>query len=292
MGESERKTVYKRTSRASNRQRGSTRLEENHKLQSFIRELRVLGHLREHPNIVNVLGIAWEDTDDYICPILALEFAQLNSLPRFLKSIHNTPLTSSEKRKLTKDITCGLSAIHKAGFIWGDCKPENVLIFREESEGVGLRASLNDFGCSICLPNSQSRFIGFSEPWTAPEAHSVQGAEALRQAEIFSFGMLIWSLQMDGMQFHPKYWEDQTESSLASGQISQARIIAAKTNGEIGNVAVRSLKAHLGAHGHSKGGPRISKLDLENIITTVEATMTHQPEDRISSIEAILDCSM
>lgn len=283
---SESNTVYKRLIHSQKNQGISTRLREDRTLLSFVREIRALGYFRSHSSIVDILGVAWEDVDGQICPILALEFAQLNSLPNFLHSIRNTPLTAAEKRGLTRDITVGLSALHDAGFIWGDCKPENVLVFPTDQEPIGLRAKLNDFGCSILNPTTTSRFVGFSEPWTAPEAYYAQGAEALQRAEMYSYGMLIWTLQMDGMQFHPKYWmnednartsSDQTDRDPSQTSISTAWIEKAKHNGTLAKIAIKSIRVHLGAPNTEI---RASQYDLEETTAIIETTMAGKPEHR------------
>lgn len=59
---------------------------------------------------------------------------------------------------------------------------------------MAVTAKLCDFGLSL----------GYSDPWTAPEAQTARGFDALKRAEICSFGMLFWTVILDGRQFESK----------------------------------------------------------------------------------------
>jgi serine/threonine protein kinase len=80
----ETNTVYKRITWSKNAERPDLVLQHG-QLQAFVNEIRVLGPLKSSPNIIDLVGIAWEqDAQAQLNPVLALEYAQHNSLARFL----------------------------------------------------------------------------------------------------------------------------------------------------------------------------------------------------------------
>ncbi|CAL8463348.1 g2882 [Coccomyxa elongata] len=104
------------------------------------REIRIHSQL-QHGNIVQMYA-AFEDSDHVY---LALQFAPGGDLYEELKR-HGGQL--SEERVAMDVIRPCLSALaylHRKGFLWRDCKPENILL-----GGPGLSAvKLADFGLSI-----------------------------------------------------------------------------------------------------------------------------------------------
>ncbi|KAF1992975.1 hypothetical protein P154DRAFT_583255 [Amniculicola lignicola CBS 123094] len=154
--------------------------------------------LRRHPNIVRLLS--WAFGEEWDRPlVLVLELAY-EDLAQALKA--EPPPPDFLKVRFCSDIANGLDAIHEAGFLHGDLKPANVLIFREESRFV---AKLADFGFST---KESLQAAGGTFDWQAPEDES----SAL--GDCFSYGLLIWSvLFLDGEA--PPHLPDQTRKELA-----------------------------------------------------------------------------
>ncbi|KAL3478344.1 kinase-like protein [Aspergillus californicus] len=170
-----------------------------HAMKAALMELYALTHepLRQHPNIIDVLGLAWGSNyfdSSHRLPVLVMEYADHGSLAD-LQQKHD--LSPSTRRLLALDIGHGLQMLHRCGIIHGDVKSENVLIFSHpEREYI---AKLSDFGFSIVGEAADAEaYVGGTRPWKAPEAKSPVPNHLLRATDIYSYGLLLWRLASDG----------------------------------------------------------------------------------------------
>ncbi|KAH7010499.1 hypothetical protein EDB80DRAFT_839820, partial [Ilyonectria destructans] len=222
---SESSVVYKRLADQGAVDYATVRSRERDMLESLVREVRLLCQLRDHKNITKLLGVAWEQVDagNEVRPMLVIELAQLGSLHTLLRPESTKTLPFSQKRELCFDIAQGMSAIHSYGFVWGDAKPDNVLVFEDERRLGGMTAKLSDFGICETQFTPQTQFRGFTLPWVAPEVSPdtrlhprpkpAIGFEEMVMAEVYAFGMIAWMVAMDGCQFERSLWVDNSSTS-------------------------------------------------------------------------------
>ncbi|KAK4450346.1 hypothetical protein QBC34DRAFT_493994 [Podospora aff. communis PSN243] len=164
------------------------------RLKHILFEIRVLTHepLVGHPNIVRFLGITWEDDlYDYNIkwPALLLEYADAGSLGQ---AIANNALPAKLRLNICLDVASGLDALHGCGIIHCDVKPDNVLLFADEKRE--LVAKLSDFGLSLADTGEGTQLPGRTPGWNAPEWRSWIPSNCLAKADIYSFGLLVWSV--------------------------------------------------------------------------------------------------
>ncbi|KAG7284947.1 hypothetical protein NEMBOFW57_009562 [Staphylotrichum longicolle] len=147
--------------------------------RGFISEIRVLSHkpLREHPNIIKILGINWE-----------LESRANTDLADFQSRHQYLPF--STKKSIALDIACGLSALHQCGIVHGDVKPQNVLIFNKPT----LHAKIADFSHSILDMGGISRLPGGTWIYAAPEWEKAAPTTQLMATDIYSYGLIFAGL--------------------------------------------------------------------------------------------------
>ncbi|KAK0288208.1 hypothetical protein LTR35_003682 [Friedmanniomyces endolithicus] len=157
--------------------------------------------LRTHRNIVRLLGWSVEETF-HNAPLLVVELALGHLRAMFEKAAPN--VTSGTIQQLSIDIGQGLDAIHEAGIVHCDVKPENILVFENFAtnfhENVPYIAKLADFGLSISeVKESMDDGVyinGMSTDWCAPEIR--QGIKLstsqLMKADTFSYGMVLASM--------------------------------------------------------------------------------------------------
>jgi serine/threonine protein kinase len=200
----ERSLVFKSVLPYSN----FTRRDEKDRLGDIILELRALSHqpLRSHRNIVDLLGLGWEadsleETRKW--PVLILEHADGGTLHNFLQN--HPDLTFHQRLTICFDVAEGLEALHQCEIVHGDLKPNNVLIFKPKdakNDQLAWVAKLADFGGSV-LDVDKDSFGLLSTgtyPWNAPEWKARLSRDDLLRTDIYSLGLLIWSVMASGVE--------------------------------------------------------------------------------------------
>ena len=163
--------------------------------------------LQHHRNVAQLKGWAFAERSAEI-PCLVMEIA-FNNLAEFLTT--EFVVSPEIKIQMCLDMASGLDAIHAAGIIHADLKPENVLVFQNRSgpneplnERVSYIAKLADFGLSVLeaktLSNDSIQILGFSREWCAPEVYAAYecntgiSSEDYLKADNYSLGLVIWSV--------------------------------------------------------------------------------------------------
>jgi serine/threonine-protein kinase len=144
----------------------------------FQRELR-LGRPIQHPNVCRIFDIG--DSDGY--RFLTMEYAKSGTLRDLIKK--NQPLRSLAERLADAGwAIAGLAAIHEAGIVHRDVKPDNMLRMEDG------RLVLSDFGLATDLPDSTmvSVFVG-TPHYMAPEVR--EGDPATTRSDVWSLGVVL-----------------------------------------------------------------------------------------------------
>lgn len=175
--------------------------EHKRAFESVLTELHALlqPRLESHPNIIDLLDLTWGSNPYNIkhkLPVLVVEHADHGTLANLQQS--NPNLSADEKRLLCLDVALGLKALHDCEIVHGDIKPENILVFAHKSRR--FIAKLADFGFSVLRPGqSLGISIGGTRTWRAPETDKPIPTQLLPLTDIFSFGLLVWSVAVNGM---------------------------------------------------------------------------------------------
>jgi Protein kinase domain/WD40-like Beta Propeller Repeat len=144
----------------------------------FSRELRI-GRPIRHANVCRIFDIG--DAEGY--RFLTMEFATGGTLRDLIKK--NQPLRPlAERLADAAGVIVGLAAIHDAGIVHRDVKPDNVL---RMADG---RLVLSDFGLATDLPDSTmvSVFVG-TPHYMAPEVR--EGDPATTRSDVWSLGVVL-----------------------------------------------------------------------------------------------------
>ena len=145
--------------------------------ESTLREARALASVR-HPNIVSIYGVDQHDGRVGFWT----DFVKGKTLSAIIGD--HGPYGYREAALIGLDVTRALSAVHRAGLLHCDIKPENVM--REE----GGRILLMDFGLSS-LPQRSSHIAG-TPNYMAPEL--LTGAAPSVASDIHAVGVLLYFL--------------------------------------------------------------------------------------------------
>jgi serine/threonine protein kinase len=183
--------------------KGSLNSARNKDLLNYVAvEYQVLRHkgLYNHPNILKLYGVSWMSAgikDSLMLPVLILEAADHGDLASLLQK--KEELTQIEKLFISMDIADGLWAMHECGIIHGDVKPDNILVFRHP--GRKYLAKLSDFGSSVFLHDSPAlnRLKTGTPLWQAPECLQLIESSQLARTDIYSLGMVIHDIFLNGL---------------------------------------------------------------------------------------------
>ena len=170
-------------------------------MQNVLTEFHALINPRlcHHANVIDFLGIAWGSnpfSSQHRLPALIVEYAEHGTLTQLLRK--NKKLDFKIKHLLCLDIARGLSALHQAGLVHGDVKTDNILICSGPNRKYV--AKISDFGFSIIAATESAEvWMGGTDPWRAPEVISGPvRLGAAKQADTYSFGLMAWSMCLDG----------------------------------------------------------------------------------------------
>ncbi|KAK6082988.1 hypothetical protein SCUP515_02222 [Seiridium cupressi] len=159
-------------------------------------EVTALTHpeLHFHPNIVRL--VSWTfNSDAFYIPISLIMELSMGNLYEILRSGYL--VGPMDKLYFCHDIASGLDVLHNNGFIHGDLKSENVLIFWQDGHYI---AKLADFGLSVDEVDSlqTASRLGGTAGWQAPEVEKGLSLSSfnLKKADNFSFGLVVWSMML------------------------------------------------------------------------------------------------
>jgi len=141
--------------------------EDHARSERIVAEGQTLASL-DHPNVVRVFDAGTHGGAAYI----VIERAQGSSLRRWLVA---SPRHVRDLLRLFRGVALGCAAIHRAGLVHRDIKPDNILISDDEE------ALLSDFGLASASRRGPSGTPGY----IAPEVE--RGGEATPASDQFAF---------------------------------------------------------------------------------------------------------
>ncbi len=146
--------------------------------ERFIREARAAAKI-SHPNIISIYDISASSGKAYI----AMEYVDGPSLARYIRE--KGALSPREAVNIVAQACSALGAIHEAGIVHRDIKPDNILIAK------GLLVKLTDFGLAKADDARLTRagtVLG-TPSYMSPE--QVLGKEADRRSDLYSLGLVL-----------------------------------------------------------------------------------------------------
>ncbi len=154
-----------------------------HLVERFSRESRCLAKLR-HPSCVSVI---LADRLPNGAPFYVMEFVAGRSLAAFMAK--HAPLEPRVALPILLQVASALEAVHSAGIIHRDIKPDNVLVWREAE---GIRATLLDFGVMKLVADHVLEGFCGTPKYAAPEQLCCEPITV--KIDIFALGLVAFQM--------------------------------------------------------------------------------------------------
>ena len=129
------------------------------------------------PNVCRIFDIVELDGHD----VVTMEFVDGTTLAEVLRE--RGPLGPREAMEVASQFLAGLEAIHQAGFVHCDVKPENVMLTRAG------RVVVMDFGLARPQAEDRTASIAGTPAYMAPEQLRGTGVDA--RADVFAAGIVL-----------------------------------------------------------------------------------------------------
>ncbi|MGA3213071.1 MAG: serine/threonine-protein kinase, partial [Terriglobales bacterium] len=171
------------------------------RLRRFEQEARATATLN-HPNILAVFDIGWQDGAPYIVSEL-LEGESLRV------RLRGGPLPVRKALEYAQQMARGLAAAHGRGILHRDLKPENIFLTRDG------HAKILDFGLAKLILPEPAAGMGFADTldaatnpgillgtvgYMSPE--QLRGTAVDGRSDLFSFGAVLYEMLSGRRAFH------------------------------------------------------------------------------------------
>lgn len=155
---------------------------DQRELGRFEAECRVMGSLTWHPHVVSVFDSGLTSDGR---PYLTMEYFEAGSLADRLR--REGPMPWAETIEVGVQVSSALGAVHDAGRVHRDVKPENLLL------GTWGEVKLADFGIARALePTHQSTTVSFTAHYVAPEV--LRGHRGDQRSDVYSLAATLHTL--------------------------------------------------------------------------------------------------
>ena len=152
-------------------------------VEEFLYEINALHALIGTSNVIQFEGLVIDEENGLIKGLL-ISYANQGPLVDLIYDFKDTGSLSWErKEKWARQMTYGLSAIHEAGFVQGDCTLSNIVVDKYDD---ALIIDINRRGCPV--------------GWEPPEIHNmVNNGHRISmyigiKSDLYQLGMSLWAL--------------------------------------------------------------------------------------------------
>jgi serine/threonine protein kinase len=213
-------------------------------VEDLRREGKIMMNLT-HERIVRIFDVHTTGSIKYI----DMEYVDGKSLAEYKLTFPDRKVPEETVLELGKKIAEGLSYAHGKRVIHKDLKPQNILV-KEDGE-----IKITDFGISDCIRSSMSRVANTTSSGTllymAPE--QIKGEDVGKEADIYSFGVLMYEL----LSGNPPFYRGAVEYQIFNEQPA----ILSHVSKDLNDIIIRCLEKE---YGRRYGDGKEMKAALDN----------------------------
>lgn len=159
--------------------------------ERFAAEVK-LGQTVQHPNVVQVVDSGITDAGE---PFVVTERLFGESLGDCLKRCSS--IAANGALRIVKEAARGLAAVHAAGAVHRDVKPDNLFLCDEERHGVSVKVL--DFGFATFLDSETDERVFGTLKYIAPEQAVAEKIDA--RADIYALGVVLFRMLTGELPF-------------------------------------------------------------------------------------------
>ena len=130
----------------------------------FLREAKILYKYREHPNVVSVKHLFYENNTAYY----VMEFLEGEDLGAYVRR-HGGRLSWQELAPMISQVVSALGAVHTDGIIHCDISPDNIFVKKNG------QIKLIDFGAAKSAAGGNSTLVILKKGYAPPEQYGAHG---------------------------------------------------------------------------------------------------------------------
>lgn len=182
------------------------------------------------------------------CDLLTFLSERTPPLPRQKLTRTMSDFAMLGRRHISRALLLALEYLHKQGIVHNDVKPENIVIGATTLSKVNddTLVKLVDFGLACLIEDIGRNNIGFagSLDWCSPEKISGDVTALGCAGDIYSFGLIVYSLMTSHAAYHVPTDLSQEEMYILVEKANN-RIQRDVVDGELGLLARTDVKALL-----------------------------------------------
>jgi eukaryotic-like serine/threonine-protein kinase len=210
---------------------------DEHARRRFVREARVAGRI-DHPNVVDVYDIGQQGEQAY----LVMELLRGEALrERLLRG----RLGIAEAVDLLLPAMHGVSAVHQAGVVHRDLKPDNIFMC-EGRQAAQREAKVLDFGISAmaaCDANDptltwQGAVLGTPAYMSPEQLHDSGDIDA--RTDVYSFGVILYEALTGALPFAAES-HNGLVLAIANSEPKAPTELRPDLPSELGRIVLRAL---------------------------------------------------